>query len=132
MQWCIRRYRGEPNSPSYTAGYSGILFAWYAVSCFIAPINTGLFGLNLSPFIMLFVYMALSQFLLPNVSFTGHLSGVIVGLIIGGGGFKWYGSYLALCLLIWSGYEAPVHERGTHGTSRSPSYSLHPYLCLWL
>ncbi len=101
MQWAIRRYRGAPAGPSYTAGYSGVIFGWFAVSCFVSPVSTQLFGLNLSPFIMLFVYLGISQLILPNASFTGHLSGIIIGLIIGAGGFDWFGNYLALCLLIW-------------------------------
>jgi hypothetical protein len=101
MQYIIRRWRGPPQVPSYTAGYSGVIFGWFAISCFVAPMNGNLFGLSLSPFIMLFVYLGISQLILPNVSFTGHLSGIIIGLLIGGGAFHWFNDYLAICLLIW-------------------------------
>ena len=47
----------------------------------------------------------LLRILLRAVGLQGHLSGIIVGFAIGGGVFRWFDNYLALCTLIW--FDAP-------------------------
>jgi hypothetical protein len=61
-----------------------------------------LFGLALPGYVFLFVVMGIAQLILPRVSWQGHLAGIIVGLMVGGGAFEWFEDYLALCTLVWT------------------------------
>ena len=77
-----------------TVGYSGVLFAWMVIStversqetCPIPFLNdvcfsTYSFGqlkFNIAPVVSLFV----AQFIMPRVSFMGHLSGIICGFAL--------------------------------------------------
>jgi len=74
-----------------TVGYSGVLFAWMVIStlerdqptcpipffndvCF-STYTFGQFKFNIAPVVSLFV----AQFIMPRVSFMGHLAGIICG-----------------------------------------------------
>lgn len=54
----------------------------------------------------------------------GHLSGIVIGFAIGGGVFRWFDNYLALCTLIWSD-AAPIARAHGHTHPRAPL----PLLC---
>lgn len=64
-------------------GFSGVIFALAVDECALSPSPTrSVFGLFSVPTRFYpWVLMAALQFLLPNISFIGHLAGVLVGLL---------------------------------------------------
>jgi membrane associated rhomboid family serine protease len=98
--WLSLQHLMQIHRPTYfdangaTVGFSGVLFAWMVVAsldqtstcplifapsvCFPTYELYGPFKFSLSPFIQLVVM----QVILPRVSFTGHLSGIIAGYLI--------------------------------------------------
>ena len=87
-------YPNNHDANGATVGYSGVLFAWMVVAslgqestcpilfapdiCFPTYELFGPFKFSFSPLVQL----ALMQVILPRVSFTGHLSGIIAGFLI--------------------------------------------------
>jgi len=65
-------------------GYSGVLFSYAVIEAFhSAETSRSIFGIisvpiKLYPFVLLFVL----QVVLPNISLWGHLSGLLVGLLL--------------------------------------------------
>ena len=95
LQRIVQKY--YPNhfdANTATVGYSGVLFAWMVVAslgqtstcpiifapnvCFPTYELVGPFKFSFSPLVQL----AVMQMILPRVSFTGHLSGIIVGFLV--------------------------------------------------
>lgn len=64
-------------------GYSGVLFMYAILEAFHTRIeNQNFFGICSVPARMYpFILMLVIQFVLPGISFLGHLSGVLVGLL---------------------------------------------------
>jgi membrane associated rhomboid family serine protease len=64
-------------------GFSGVIFSLAVDECALSPSPTrSIFGLFSVPTRFYpWVLMAALQFILPNISFIGHLSGVLVGLL---------------------------------------------------
>jgi len=113
LQLCAARLCRRPGAVDQRAvGYSAVLFAWVVVAAsqlgefcplpFAAsvclptwsvplPWGASLPGLpaslavNLAPFVML----ALMQVAVPNVSFSGHLAGILVGYPVAWGALDW-------------------------------------------
>jgi len=87
------RRRGSSYRPTLTVGFSGVIFAWMTIStlhqtqtcpipftsdiCFRTYRVFG-FAVSLSPLISL----VMAQILLPRVSFSGHLAGIVVGFLV--------------------------------------------------
>jgi membrane associated rhomboid family serine protease len=94
--------RRERERQTYTVGYSGVVFGWMAVCAILIPVPWPIFGVNIPAWIVPFLFLAITQFLIPNASFLGHLAGIIIGFAIGGGAFEWFNEYLFLCGFIWS------------------------------
>jgi membrane associated rhomboid family serine protease len=95
LQYLLQQYRPnqfDPHRP--TVGYSGVLFAWMVVAslgqrntcpliflpnvCFPTYTILGMVHFNVGPLIQLVVL----QVILPRVSFTGHLAGIIAGFLL--------------------------------------------------
>ncbi len=92
------RFRIERYRTTYSLGYSGVVFGLMTVAA--RELDMRFFGLPaaLSPFLMLVI----TQIVVPNASFLGHLAGIVGGLIYTVGAFRWFGEYLFLCALFWS------------------------------
>ena len=95
LQRCIQFYYPNTyNANGATVGYSGVLFAWMVVAslgqtstcpiifapgiCFPTYELFGPFKFSFSPIVQL----AVMQVILPRVSFTGHLAGIIAGFLL--------------------------------------------------
>lgn len=76
---------------SSAVGFSGVLFAMAVDEASLSPATTrSLFGLFSVPTKLYpWVLMLVLQLVLPNVSFLGHLSGVLVGFAHTWGAFSW-------------------------------------------
>ena len=48
-----------------------------------------------------FVMLILTELMVPNSSLMGHLSGIVIGYLVGLGLFDWIDTYLLVCSLIW-------------------------------
>lgn len=79
---------------SSAVGYSGVLFGWMTLLSVLMPggaISIMGFGIPMAfaPWASLF----LTQLIMPQASFTGHLSGIVAGYAIGFGLFSWVTGY---------------------------------------
>lgn len=76
---------------SSAVGFSGVLFAMAVDEASLSPAATrSLFGLFSVPTKLYpWVLMLVLQLVLPNVSFLGHLSGVLIGFAHTWGAFAW-------------------------------------------
>lgn len=65
-------------------GYSGVLFAYAAIDSYHAPVSTrSVFGVfNVPSRVYPWVILVLISVVLPGISFTGHLSGIIYGVLL--------------------------------------------------
>ena len=110
LQWvALRRHRQRGGTtgdyqPPPTVGFSGVLFAWMVVAsleqkstcpviflpslCFPTYNLLGFVKFSWSPLVQLVVI----QVILPRVSFTGHLAGIVMG-------YAWYWKLLPLVLV---------------------------------
>jgi rhomboid domain-containing protein 1 len=75
------------NDPSYlhtcAAGFSGVIFALKVVTTYNLPPGsmTNVFLFRVPSRIAYWAELVVIQLLLPSVSFTGHLAGILVGLL---------------------------------------------------
>eukprot|EP00245_Coleochaete_scutata_P006412 TRINITY_DN20837_c0_g1_i1.p1 TRINITY_DN20837_c0_g1~~TRINITY_DN20837_c0_g1_i1.p1 ORF type:complete len:268 (+),score=22.68 TRINITY_DN20837_c0_g1_i1:371-1174(+) len=99
----IHRYRIEHYKRVIAVGYSGVVFGWMTVLSQKMPTSTlDVFGvlslpINLAPFESLIF----TSILVPQASFIGHLSGIIVGYSIAFGLWRGLTDYWAVNLSIW-------------------------------
>eukprot|EP00232_Nephroselmis_pyriformis_P008570 CAMPEP_0182880950 /NCGR_PEP_ID=MMETSP0034_2-20130328/16882_1 /TAXON_ID=156128 /ORGANISM="Nephroselmis pyriformis, Strain CCMP717" /LENGTH=169 /DNA_ID=CAMNT_0025013961 /DNA_START=41 /DNA_END=547 /DNA_ORIENTATION=- len=120
--WPLSRWlAGNERLRRVTAvGYSGVVFGWMAATALQRPTGgyfdfLGLFQLpaHLAPFGSLL----LTQVLIPQASFVGHLSGIVVGYAVAAGAFKWFDNFWAACLLAWVAGGALISYKRTQGAS---------------
>jgi len=83
---------------TYSLGYSCVVFGWMTISA-IRTQKT-LFGIP--PLLFPFASLIFTQMLLPNASFVGHLSGIIVGVLLAFDLFYWVSDYLFFCAVFWT------------------------------
>jgi len=86
---------------TYSLGYSCVVFGWMTIYSIRAESNISLFGLSIPPLLFPFASLIFTQFLIPNASFVGHLSGIVIGFFIAFHLFDWVSHYLFFCLLFW-------------------------------
>lgn len=65
----------------HSVGFSGVLFHLSVLECHYGPLQPrNLFGMvSVSPALYPWVLLVALQFIMPNLSFWGHLSGILVG-----------------------------------------------------
>jgi len=85
-----------------SVGFSCVIFAWMSWATVNDPnssVNLGYFKLptSLAPFGSLIF----TSIIVPQASFVGHLAGLIVGFMVGGGLFEWLGDYWLCQIAIW-------------------------------
>eukprot|EP00455_Lapot_gusevi_P015793 TRINITY_DN18049_c0_g1_i2.p1 TRINITY_DN18049_c0_g1~~TRINITY_DN18049_c0_g1_i2.p1 ORF type:complete len:218 (-),score=19.95 TRINITY_DN18049_c0_g1_i2:95-709(-) len=100
----IRRFNQESQRHIYSLGYSCVVFGWMTIEsmAFRGTYMTmlGLFAIpsEFAPFFSLLV----TQLIVPNASFIGHLSGILIGYLVSFGAFYWFSDYLFICTLMWT------------------------------
>ena len=100
--WTLSRWKPSWLSLTNGAGYSGVLFGWMMIYAMEDPRgSTSIFGLPVPSLLLPFVYLFGTQLLIRNVSFIGHLSGIVIGLLISLGLVRWMDFYLLLTALLW-------------------------------
>jgi len=94
---------------TYTLGYSGVVFGWMSISSIVGPSNWNILGLPIPTALAPFVSLILTQLIIPNASFVGHLAGIVIGYLIAFGVFGWFSNFLFvvssqwfLIVFIWS------------------------------
>mmetsp|Transcript_78340 Transcript_78340/g.210767 ORF Transcript_78340/g.210767 Transcript_78340/m.210767 type:complete len:278 (-) Transcript_78340:14-847(-) len=93
---------GERTQNTIGVGYSCVVFAWMTFASLLttsSSLNLIFFRLpyNVSPFFSLI----LTQVVIPNVDFVGHLAGIIAGYIVGWGLVGWLRQYWLLQCAAW-------------------------------
>ena len=101
--WSLKHH-GRPGwfRDEYGAGYSGIVFGWMSFGALRFPQDFPIFGFSIPSLAMPFVWLVLTQLILPNAGFKAHLAGIVAGFAIGGGTFEWVDNYLFLCGVAWT------------------------------
>mmetsp|Transcript_22707 Transcript_22707/g.29500 ORF Transcript_22707/g.29500 Transcript_22707/m.29500 type:complete len:247 (-) Transcript_22707:316-1056(-) len=88
----------------FTVGYSGALFGWMSAKALSPQAQPYVLfgGLVLQPHVASIFSMLLTQIIVPNSSFFGHLSGILAGYLVGSGALEWASQpYWTSCLLFW-------------------------------
>jgi len=83
---------------TYSLGYSCVVFGWMTVSALRGKMSA--FGIP--PLLFPFASLLFTQILIPNASFVGHLSGIVVGLLLAFRLFDWVSDYLFFCGVFWT------------------------------
>lgn len=66
---------------TFVGGFSGVVFGLLGISFGLSIIKKGIFKEIFNSFIPSLIIMGLAQFLVPNISWQGHISGFVSGLI---------------------------------------------------
>eukprot|EP01112_Ceratiomyxa_fruticulosa_P019733 TRINITY_DN6525_c0_g1_i1.p1 TRINITY_DN6525_c0_g1~~TRINITY_DN6525_c0_g1_i1.p1 ORF type:complete len:256 (-),score=25.74 TRINITY_DN6525_c0_g1_i1:251-1018(-) len=96
----IFMFRKENYFSSLSVGYSCVVFGLMTIQACLQN-QVVLAGFSIPPFLFPFVPLVLTSLIVPNASFIGHLSGIIVGLGIAFGYFDWFNNYLFFGTLSW-------------------------------
>jgi len=83
---------------TYSLGYSCVVFGWMTISAIRG--NMSAFGIP--PILFPFASLIFTSIMIPNASFVGHLSGIVIGLLIAFHIFDWVSDYLFFCALFWT------------------------------
>lgn len=77
------------NPDTYIGGASGWCFTFITVDCLVRAIDSSKVeiynGVSIPTKSLPFVYLVISQVIVPNASFLGHLIGILVGFLVFGG-----------------------------------------------
>jgi len=95
MAWLIFRGGFPQYVDSSAAGYSGVLFGWMALQSLRAPTAMVKFmGIITMPSLLApWVSLVLTQMLVPQASFLGHLAGIIAGYAVAVHALDWLTGY---------------------------------------
>ena len=94
------RKKLNPEEDVWSLGYSCVVCGFMTlIETYQSSVN--LFGLNLPWSIAPFVQIIMTSILIPNASFIGHLSGVIIGYLIRWHFFDWLTPQLFYNILPW-------------------------------
>uniref|UniRef100_A0A7S3YPX7 Peptidase S54 rhomboid domain-containing protein n=3 Tax=Lotharella globosa TaxID=91324 RepID=A0A7S3YPX7_9EUKA len=91
MSYLAIRYFDRPRYRTvYSLGYSCVVFGWMMVQCEKLGGKMSYFGLMVPARLAPFLALGITQLIIPNASFIGHLSGIIVGEFIAQDFFFWF------------------------------------------
>ena len=71
----------------YSYGYSGILFGLIMLVSLTGSRYLNVYGCQIPKIVLPFFYLVLSQMIVANASWVGHLSGIFAALIVRYAGF---------------------------------------------
>lgn len=93
----------EQYKDTTSVGYSAVIFGLMSIQSSIIGYNTtyNLYNIIDIPYILTpFVSLLITQLLITNASFIGHLSGILVGYIIGFNLFQWINNIVGFIILL--------------------------------
>mmetsp|Transcript_17831 Transcript_17831/g.33776 ORF Transcript_17831/g.33776 Transcript_17831/m.33776 type:complete len:277 (-) Transcript_17831:203-1033(-) len=91
MSYLAIHYFNRPHYRTvYCLGYSCVVFGWMMIQCETFGGTLSYFGLPVPARLAPFLALGVTQLIIPNASFIGHLSGIIVGEFIAQGFFFWF------------------------------------------
>lgn len=119
----VTRFKIEYYRRVTAVGYSCVVFGWMTILAVRQPsLKLNLFGLlNLPISFAPFESLVFTSIIVPQASFLGHLSGILVGYLIGWGVVQGMSLYWTVTLSFW------IALGFLWSLSRSTSYEL-PYL----
>ena len=116
--WLLSRYKPSWLWLTNGAGYSGVLFGWLMLYAMQNPLgSTSVFSLNVPNLVLPFVYLFGTQLLIRRVSFIGHSSGLLFGLLIALGLFRWLDHFAGVAGCLWLAILFLASAR-THSTAQ--------------
>lgn len=74
----------------YSLGYSCVVFGWMMIQCEYSRGDMSYFGFTVPARLAPFLALIITSIIVPNASFIGHLSGIIVGEFIAQRFFFWF------------------------------------------
>jgi hypothetical protein len=80
------------------------LFGWLVLQAWLAPAGTTvrMFGLLSMPaWASPLAALLITHLIVPNASWTGHVSGIVAGIFISIGAFTWFSDILFYISLFW-------------------------------
>jgi len=90
----LRFGRSAAMADSSAVGYSGVLFGWMTLVSIVQPgMGISFMGFSVPMAIAPWVSLVITQIIMPQASFMGHLSGIIAGYAAGWGLFAWLTDY---------------------------------------
>lgn len=99
----ITRFHKEHYRHSLAVGYSCVVFGWMTVVAQWSPSPTiPIFGFPVPIALAPFTSLILTSLIIPNASFIGHLSGILIGFLIAWDAFSWFDDRLFFYSLIWA------------------------------
>ena len=97
---CLIRRKFMPDSNPYSVGISAVTFGLMTIMSTIQSYMT-LFGFTIPWSIMPFLSLIMTSLMIPQASFVGHLSGIVIGFLIRWHFFDWITPTLYYNLLPW-------------------------------
>ena len=89
---------------AYAVGYSGVAFGLMAIEAAQSPSGRmSVFGRAVPAVAAPFASLLVTQVIVPNASFTGHLAGIVAGFVLAAGALDWFGTTAMLEVLLWGG-----------------------------
>ena len=102
LGWLLLRYKASWLWLTNGAGYSGVLFGWLMLYAMQRPLgSTSVFGLPIPNLVLPFVYLFGTQLLIRRVSFIGHSSGIVIGLLVAVGAVRWLDHFAGVAGCLW-------------------------------
>mmetsp|Transcript_40514 Transcript_40514/g.101343 ORF Transcript_40514/g.101343 Transcript_40514/m.101343 type:complete len:269 (+) Transcript_40514:81-887(+) len=93
---------GSRTQTTIGIGYSCVVFGWMTWASLRQPgAHLNLFFVRVPFSISPFVSLVVTQFIIPNVDFWGHLAGIIAGYVEGWGLVMWLQGFWLLQAVIW-------------------------------
>ena len=100
--WLLLHYKPSWLWLTNGAGYSGVLFGWLMYYAMLDPTgSTSVFGLPVPNLVLPFVYLFGTQLLIRRVSFIGHSSGLVIGLLLAVGTARWLDHFAGVAGWLW-------------------------------
>jgi rhomboid domain-containing protein 1 len=83
LDWAYKKLPLVGSEMVCVVGFSGVLFTYLTLLCAFGPAQRRLFCLpGIKSRLIPWVFLLFSQLVAPNVSFLGHFTGIIVGILL--------------------------------------------------
>jgi membrane associated rhomboid family serine protease len=100
--WTARLVGDTRQQQVWSLGYSCVVFGIMTVFSQLGSGEISMFGVPLPSIAAPFIALGITQVLVPNASFIGHLAGIVVGFLYAYRVFFWMDDYTFGCLVVWT------------------------------